>query len=165
MKRSKVDNIDLRILKILQNKGKVTNIQLSNEIGLSPAPTLERVKKLEQNGIIKGYHAKVNATALDLQFQALIQISLYRQAKNAVEEFKKAVTQIDEIIECYMITGGFDFIIKVMTNDITTFEKLLSEKLSLIEVIGNMQTMVILSTEKSSKVVPADYSTSFTLGE
>ncbi len=157
MARLKVDNLDLRILQILQNTGKVTNIQLSHEIGLSPAPTLERVKKLEQSGIIKGYHVEIDPNALKIKLNALIQVSLQRPVLNAQQIFQEKIEEIDEIIECYKITGNFDYMIKIMTEDIVSLEALITNKLSKIEAIGHMQTMIILSKDKDSKVVPAKY--------
>src|SRR5688572_13561008 len=96
-----LDKIDLKILKILQENGRITNLQLSNEIKLSPTPTLERVKKLENSQVIKSYHAVVNEEALGLGIKAIIQITLARQIENAIANFKKQVVKINEITECY----------------------------------------------------------------
>lgn len=153
-----LDATDKKILRILQERGKITNIQLSQEIGLSPAPTLERVKKLEKdNHIIQSYHAEVNAAALGLGFSALIHVSLTRQVTNAIENFIKQVHEIDEIVECYQLTGNFDYQLKIMVRDIPAFENLIANKLSQIEEIGQMQTMVVLSQIKDSKILPLDY--------
>lgn len=152
-----IDVIDLKILRILQERGKISNIQLSQEIGLSPAPTLERVKKLETSGMIKSYHAVIDASKLSLGFSALIQISLTRQINNAIKNFTKAITEIPEVIQCLQVTGNFDYQLLVIVKDIPAFEKLIADKLSKIEEIGQMQTMVVLSTIKDSKVLPVDY--------
>lgn len=152
-----IDSLDLKILKILQEKGKISNIQLSQEIGLSPAPTLERVKKLENSGMIKSYHAVINAHKLGLGFSALIQISLTRQINNAIKNFTKAISEIPEVTQCLQVTGNFDYQLLVIVKDIPAFEKLIADKLSKIEEIGQMQTMVVLSTIKDSKILPVDY--------
>jgi Lrp/AsnC family leucine-responsive transcriptional regulator len=154
-----LDAIDLKILKILQERGKITNIHLSQEIGLSPAPTLERVKKLEkaETPIIESYHAKVNESALGLGFSALIHVCLTRQVDNAINNFLKRVEEIDEIVECYQLTGSFDYQLRIMVRDIPAFEQLIASKLSTIEEIGQMQTMVVLSKIKDSKVLPLNY--------
>ncbi len=153
-----LDKTDLKILQILQSRGKITNIQLSQEIGLSPAPTLERVKKLEKEGrYIESYHAKVNEAALGLGFSALIHVSLTRQVNNAINNFIDHVESIDEIVECYQLTGNYDYQLKVMVKDIPAFENLIANKLSQIEEIGQMQTMVVLSKIKDSKVLPLQY--------
>ncbi|MCG3165695.1 MAG: Leucine-responsive regulatory protein [Bacteroidia bacterium] len=152
-----LDQTDLMILKLLQENGRKTNVQLSNEIGLSPAPTLERVKKLENSGIIKSYHAVVEEKSVDLGIKAMIQISLVRQKDNAIANFKKQIAKIDEITECYQVTGNFDYLLKVIVKDIPAFEKLIGEKLSKIADIGQMQTNVILSEVKKSPVLPLKY--------
>jgi Lrp/AsnC family leucine-responsive transcriptional regulator len=152
-----IDSIDLKILKILQERGKISNIQLSQEIGLSPAPTLERVKKLENSGMIKSYHAIIDANKLGLGFSALIQICLTRQINNAIKNFTKAINEIPEVIQCLQVTGNFDYQLLVIVKDIPSFERLIADKLSKIEEIGQMQTMVVLSSIKDSKVLPIDY--------
>lgn len=152
-----LDSIDLTILKILQEKGRITNLQLSQKIGLSPAPTLERVKKLENSNIIKGYYAKINPQALGIDIQAFIMISLTRQIDNAIKNFTKQINKIDEIVECYQITGNFDYILKIIVKDIRSFEQLIANKLSKIDEIRQMQTMIVLSTVKESSIIPYDY--------
>ncbi len=149
-----LDNIDLKILRILQENAKITNLQLSSEIGLSPAPTLERVKKLERKKLIKGYHAQLNSELVGIGISAIIQITLTRQVENAISNFKKEINKIPEIMECYQVTGNADYVIKVMMKDMRAFEELISQKLSKMEEIGQMQTMVILSQIKDSKVLP-----------
>jgi len=153
-----LDATDMKILRILQQRGKITNIQLSQEIGLSPAPTLERVKKLEkEHKIIQSYHAQLDAEQLGLGFSALIQVSLTRQIDNAINNFIGHVNAIDEIVECYQLTGNFDYQLRIMVKDIPAFERLIANKLSTIEEIGQMQTMVVLSEIKASKTLPLNY--------
>lgn len=152
-----LDKTDLKILKILQDDAKITNLQLSTEIGLSPAPTLERVKKLESAGLIKGYYTQLDAEALGIGIRAIIQITLTRQVENAISNFKKEINKIPEIMECYQVTGNADYVLIVMLKDIRDFESLISQKLSKMEEIGQMQTMVVLSKPKDSKVIPIEY--------
>ncbi len=150
----KLDKIDRKILEILQSNAKITNAQLSKDIGLSPAPTLERVKKLENMGIIKSYHAKLDTDKIGLGVSTFVQVSLIGHNKENIEEFVRQINQIEEIIECHHITGSGDFILKIITKDIATYQKLMLEKVSDIKVVDNMQSMVILSTFKDSKVMP-----------
>ena len=110
----KLDSIDLKILRILQDKGRITNLQLSQEIGLSPAPTLERVKKMESSGVIESYHAQINETILGIGIKAFISISLERQKVDSIVTFKEKIQSIPEIIECYQITGNADYFLKVV---------------------------------------------------
>lgn len=154
-----LDQTDLTILRILQEKGKITNLHLSKEIGLSPAPTLERVKKLENYNLIQGYHAEINAPVLGVGFTALVQVSLTRQIDNAINNFLQSINEMEEIVECYQLTGNFDYQLKIMVKDIPAFEELIREKLSKVEQIGQMQTLVVLSEMKKSHVIPMDYGT------
>ena len=157
MGKDKLDKTDLKILKKLQENGKITNLQLSEEIGLSPAPTLERVRKLEAAEIITGYHATVDGSLLGIGIKAFIQLSLGRQATNFISDFKQSIDDIQEIVECYQVTGTCDFLLKIEVADIPAFEDLITNKLSKVEEIGNMQTLVILSQPKNSRVVPTAY--------
>lgn len=150
----KLDHIDRKILTILQASAKITNAQLSKEIGLSPAPTLERVKKLENAGILKSYHAKVDTDKLGLGVSTFVLVSLKGHNKDNIDIFLAEINQIDEVIECHHITGSGDFILKIIAKDIGSYQKLMLEKVSNITVLDNMESMVILSTFKDSKVIP-----------
>jgi DNA-binding Lrp family transcriptional regulator len=152
-----LDKIDLKILRILQENAKITNLQLSGEIGLSPGPTLERVKKLETAKLIRGYHTQLDADALGLGISAIIQITLTRQVENAIVNFKQEINSIPEIMECYQVTGSADYVLIVIMKDIRDFESLISQKLSKMEEIGQMQTMIVLAKLKDSKVLPLRY--------
>lgn len=149
-----LDQIDVKILHHLQEKGRITNIQLSQKVGLSAAPTLERVKKLEKSGIIESYHARINPQKIGLGFSALINLSLTRQKDNAMQSFKSTIDKIPEIVECLQVTGNFDYQLRVVVKDIPAFEQLIAEKLSTIEEIGQMQTMVVLNAVKTSTGLP-----------
>ena len=157
MSGHKLDKIDLNILKILQENSKITNLDLSKKIGLSPAPTLERVKKLESAGIIKSYHALVNAQTIGLSVKTFVLVSLAWQKENALENFIAKVNEIDEIVECYIITGEADFLMQLVCHDIPSYEKLLFKTLSKIEEIERLKTLMTLSTVKDSKVLPFNY--------
>ncbi|MEY4903320.1 MAG: hypothetical protein RLZZ292_1135 [Bacteroidota bacterium] len=154
---NKLDKIDLKILQILQDSSKITNLDLSKKIGLSPAPTLERVKKLEQSGIVESYHAFVNAQTIGLNVKTFVMGSLAWQKPNALNNFLDKIKGIEEIVECYVITGEADFLMKVVCRDIPTYEQLLFKTLSQIEEIERLKTLMTLSTVKDSKVLPFDY--------
>ncbi len=153
----KLDKIDLRILKILQDQGRISNLQLSKEIDLSPAPTLERVRKLELSKIIKSYHAFLNEDLLGLDIKAIVQVSLTRQHENAMQSFSKKINEIDEIVECFQITGTYDYQLKVIVKDINALNELISEKLSKLPEIRKIQSYIILSTIKQSKSLPLKF--------
>lgn len=151
---NQLDEIDKKILKILQKNGRITNLQLSKEVDLSPAPTLERVRKLEKAGFIDGYEARLNHEKLGFGLQVVIQVSLLRQIENAMQKFVLQINQIDEIVECYQLTGDFDYLLKVMVKDIKELDLLINEKLSHIEEIGQMRSSVVLSHLKESSRIP-----------
>lgn len=151
---NKIDQIDRQILEILQSRAKITNARLSEEIGLSPAPTLERVKKLEQMGVITSYHARVDPQKIGLGVSTFVLVSLMGHNKANIEGFIQAINQIPEIIECHHITGAGDFILRIIAKDISSYQKLMLEKVSEIKEVDNMQSMVVLSTFKDSKVLP-----------
>ncbi len=154
MAKFKLDNIDRNILKILQKDGRITNSQLSKDIGLSPAPTLERVKKLEQIGYIKSYHAVLDKEKLGLGVTTFVMVSLKQHNKDTIDKFIESINTLEEVIECHHTTGTGDFMLKVVSEDISRYQKLMLEEISNIEVIADMQSMVILSTFKDSKAVP-----------
>ncbi|WP_323131539.1 Lrp/AsnC family transcriptional regulator [Reichenbachiella agarivorans] len=150
----KIDKIDKKILAILQSNGKITNAKLSEEIGLSPAPTLERVKKLEQSGVIKSYHAELNSEMLGLGVNTFVQVTLKGHNKQNIDSFLSKINEIEEVVECHHITGSGDFILKVMAQDIASYQLLMLEKVSDIDTVDSLQSMVILSTFKNSKQIP-----------
>jgi len=152
-----LDKIDFQILKILQENGRITNLQLSNEIGLSPAPTLERVRKIEQAGYIKSYHALVDEELLGLGIKTFIQVQLDFHKADSIKTFIEEVGRIKEVTECHHVTGSCDFLLKVYVKDIKSYENLIIEKISGISVVKNFQTMMVLSTNKKEPAVPLEY--------
>jgi Lrp/AsnC family leucine-responsive transcriptional regulator len=154
---TELDKIDLQILKILQANGRITNLQLSNEIGLSPAPTLERVRKLENAEYIKSYHALVDEEKLGLGIKTFIQVSLDFHKNNTIQVFLEEIQKIKEVTECHHVTGQCDFLLKVYVSNIKAYEQLIMEKISRIPVVKTFQTMMIMSTSKKEPVVPVEY--------
>jgi Lrp/AsnC family leucine-responsive transcriptional regulator len=152
-----LDKIDLNILKIMQENGRITNLQLSQYIGLSPAPTLERVRKLENSGYIKSYHALVDEEKLGLGIKTFIQVSLDFHQSDAIQTFLKEIQSIKEITECHHVTGQCDFVLKTYVKDIKTYEQLIIQKISKITVVKKFETMIIMSTSKKEPIVPLEY--------
>lgn len=154
---NKLDKLDYKILQILQENSKITNLDLSKRIGLSPAPTLERVKKLEQTEVITSYHARVNPLQLGLHVSSYVMGTLAWHKPNAMNNFLEKIQSIEEIVECYIITGDADFLMKVVCKDIPTYEQLLFKTLSQIDEIERLKTLMTLSLAKDKKVLPFDY--------
>lgn len=153
----KLDKTDLKILEFLQDNSKITNLELSKRINLSPAPTLERVRKLEQSNIIQSYHAKVNANALGLNVRSFVLVSLAWGKDNAFDNFVRQIQTIEEITECYIITGEADFLLKIICEDLEAYEKFLFKKLSVITEVERLKTLMSLSRIKKTKVLPFLY--------
>jgi Lrp/AsnC family transcriptional regulator, leucine-responsive regulatory protein len=154
MKNIKLDNTDRKILEMLQRNSNITNALLAKEIGLSPAPTLERVNKLENAGVIKSYHAVIDPASVGLGVSTFVMVTLKGHNKENIDKFMKAIEQVNEVIECHHITGTGDFILKTICADIAAYQQLMLEKVSNIDVVDSLQSMVILSTLKDSKVLP-----------
>jgi DNA-binding Lrp family transcriptional regulator len=152
--KHKLDPTDRKILEILQANSNITNAQLAQEIGLSPAPTLERVKKLENSGVIKSYHAVVDMASVGLGVSTFVMVSLKGHNKENIAKFVSAIQTIEEVIECHHVTGQADFILKIVAPDIPSYQNIMLEKVTTIEVVDNMQSTIILSTFKDSKAIP-----------
>jgi DNA-binding Lrp family transcriptional regulator len=146
----KLDATDRKILEILQKNSNITNAQLAKEIGLSPAPTLERVNKLETSGVIRSYHAVIDPASVGLGVSTFVMASLKGHNKENIT----AIKMVDEVVECHHITGSGDFILKIVCADIAAYQQLMLDKVSNIEVVDSLQSMVILSTFKDSKSLP-----------
>jgi Lrp/AsnC family leucine-responsive transcriptional regulator len=150
----KFDKKDKQILEILQTNGRITNAQLALDVGLSPAPTLERVKKLEKTGIIESYHAHLNHAAIGLGVSTFVRVTLKGHNKETINRFANEVQKIDEVVECHHTTGSADFMLKVVAQDIPAYQDLMLENITEITEINEIESMVILSTLKDTKAVP-----------
>ncbi len=152
----KLDKIDFNILRILQERGRITNAQLATEVGLSPAPTLERVRKLETTGLIESYHALVNANKLGLSIIVFIEVRLNYHSHFKIEQFIETIQGLPEIVEAYHITGDGDFLLKMYTPSISDYQAFIVEKLSKIEGVGHIQSKVVMAEIKKSMGLPID---------
>lgn len=121
---SSLDRIDIKILDLLQKDGRLSNIKLAEEVNLSPTAVLARVQKLTKEGFILGYEAKLNPDYLNSSFVVFVEILLDKTTPNALEEFSEAVIEYPEIVECHMISGGFDFVVKIRCENMEEFRKI-----------------------------------------
>ena len=150
----KLDNINRRILAILQNDCSITKADLAREVGLAPASTLERIKKLENNGVITGYAALVNHEKVGKPILAIVEITMADHSAASIKTFQDAVQKIPEILECYHVAGEKDFILKIVAADIPDYERLAVTKIAVIPNIGRVSTMFVLSTKKQLTSIP-----------
>lgn len=145
----KLDKMDLEILKHLQHDGNMTNVALAKKINISPPPTLERVKKLEKNGVIKKYVALVEPASVGIGLHTFVEVKLIKHSRESVSGFFEAIKNVDEIMECHHVTGDADFLLKIAVKDISAFEDLVLHRLTVLPHVGNLKTMVVLSTVKN----------------
>jgi Lrp/AsnC family transcriptional regulator, leucine-responsive regulatory protein len=124
------DEIDQRILKELQENGRLTNVELADRVGLSPSPCLRRVRALEKSGVIKGYKTLVDQETIGLPVSVFVMVSLEKQVEGVLEEFEKRIRSLPEVMECYLMTGEMDYLLRVVTRDIQTYERFLIHDLT-----------------------------------
>ena len=150
----KLDSIDLRILAELQNDGALSNVALAKKVHLSPSPCLARVKALEAAGVISRYVALANAGALGLGLNVFINISLKTQNKEALAEFEQRIAEHDEVMECYLMTGDSDYLIRVAVADIGALEKFILEQLTPIAGIEKIRSSFALKLVRYKTALP-----------
>jgi Lrp/AsnC family leucine-responsive transcriptional regulator len=143
-----LDEVDIQILDLLQRDGRMTNADLAKSVGLSPPSVLQRVRALEKAGLIRGYVALLDAERLGLRVLAWVQISLALHQEQPIERFRKSIQDIPEILECYHLSGDFDFLLKVIVKDMRSYEAFIREKLSKIKGIGQIKTSIVFGTNK-----------------
>ncbi len=148
-----LDKIDQKILKLLQDDGRISNVKLAHMIHLSPTPCLERVKRLEKEGFIKNYVAILDPKMLGSALVSFIEVSLDRTTTRALDDFRRIILNMDEVQECHMVAGGFDYLIKVRTQDMEHYRKFLGEKLSSIKDISTTHTYVVMEEIKASSAI------------
>ncbi len=149
-----IDSTDLRILTELQNDSSLTNIKLARRVHLSPSPCLTRVKSLEAAGVITRYVALVNPKQLGLTLSVFISISLKEQSKSALAEFEQRIAEHDEVMECYLMTGDSDYLIRVAVTDISALEKFILDQLSPISGIEKIRSSFALKQVRYKTALP-----------
>ena len=149
-----IDNIDKKILETLQEDGRIKNSDLAKIINISPPPTSERVKKLEKNGYIKKYVALVDPTKVGITCFTYVEVTLIRHGKDAIERFMSSIVELNEVLECHHITGGADFLLKIATKDIPTYEQFIIHPLTALPDVQHLKTLVVLSTLKQETKIP-----------
>jgi len=149
-----IDSTDLRILTELQNDSSLTNVELARRVHLSPSPCLTRVKSLEAAGVITRYVALVNPKQLGLTLSVFISISLKEQSKSALAEFEQRIAEHDEVMECYLMTGDSDYLIRVAVTDISALEKFILDQLSPISGIEKIRSSFALKQVRYKTALP-----------
>ena len=135
-----LDKIDSRILEIIQEEARISNTDLADRVGLSPSPCWRRVRALESNGIIERYVTLVNAKAVGLPINVFATVTLEKQVEPALEAFEKAVTERPEVMECNLMTGEFDYLLRVVVPDLAAYERFLMDHLTRIKGIASIKS-------------------------
>lgn len=150
----KLDTVDLRILRELQADGSLSNVELARRVHLSPSPCLARVKALEAAGVISRYVALANATALGLGLNVFISISLKAQNKEALADFEHRIAEQEEVMECYLMTGDSDYLIRVALANMAALERFILEQLSPIPGIEKIRSSFALKQVRYKTALP-----------
>src|SRR5512141_2338710 len=149
-----LDALDLKILAELQQDGSLTNVELARRVHLSPSPCLMRVKALEKNGVIQRYVALADPKALGLGLNVFINISLKEQTKKSLAEFERRIAEHDEVMECYLMTGDSDYLIRVAVPDIAALERFILEQLTPIPGIEKIRSSFALKQVRYKTALP-----------
>ena len=147
-----LDRIDLHILSILQDDGRIVMKDLAERVGLSLTPCIERVKRMERDGVIAGYHARVAPRALGLQVLVFVEITLRQKSEQAFERFRRAMLAIHEVMECHLVSGDFAYLIKARIPEMTEYRRLLGEILHVADG-GQSKSYVVMEEVKETLAV------------
>lgn len=149
-----LDDIDRQLLAELQANGRITNVELASRVGLTAPPCLRRVRALEEAGIIEGYHAQLNAGQLGFGITVFAMVSLKGQAEASLREFEDYVRALPEVRECHMLNGEIDFILKIVSRDLQSFQEFLTGKLTPAPNVASVKTSLTIRTSKNEPGVP-----------
>ena len=149
-----LDRIDLRILGALQRDGRISNLKLADTVSLSPTAVLARVQRLTREGFIRGYHAELDPGKLGRGMVVFVEVLLDRTTPNVFDQFKAAVQVHDEIMECHMVAGGFDYLIKARVADMDAYRVFLGDILVRMPGVRETRTYAVLEEVKSTTVLP-----------
>lgn len=149
-----IDKYDRRILDLLQRDGRITNVDLAEKINLSESATLRRVRALEEEGYIDRYAALVNQAAVGLSNNVFVHIVLHREEQSELDAFEKAVRDIPEVMECYLMTGDFDYLLRVVVTDMADFERVHKEGLTRLPGVSRVNSSFAIRTVKKRTELP-----------
>lgn len=149
-----IDAKDRQILRALQKDGRLTNLDLAAQVNLSPSPCLRRVRLLEEAGVISGYTAVVDPRAVGLKVTAFIRITLARHDRAAVTRFEARVQDIDEVLDCHLLTGEADYLLRVVVPDLDAYEVFVRTRLHEIEGVASITTSLVYGAVKASRALP-----------
>lgn len=149
-----MDAIDAKILRALQRDGRLTNLDLAGEVGLSPSPCLRRVRALETSGVILGYSALVDQKACGYPITCLVRIRLANHGQETVRAFEQKIAETDAILDCYLVTGGADYELRVVARSLEDYEQLVRQTIQKLPGIASIETSFAYGVVKKSRILP-----------
>ncbi|MCW8125217.1 Lrp/AsnC ligand binding domain-containing protein [Microbulbifer halophilus] len=154
---NELSTIDRNILRVLQKNGRTSYAELARQVGLTATPCVERVKRLESDGVIQGYTTLIDPEYLDAALVVFVQIRLNRSAQDAFEEFRSAVAALPEVQECYLVSGNFDYLIKARVADMSAYRRFYGETLLTLPEVQECTSYVVMEQVKETLEVPVHY--------
>tara|TARA_R110002096_G_scaffold169810_2_gene341636 strand:- start:1094 stop:1573 length:480 start_codon:yes stop_codon:yes gene_type:complete len=154
MGRVKLDAVDRKILTCLQSEGRITNVELANRVGITAPPCLRRVRALEEEGYVQGYHAHLNQEALGYGLTVFAMVGLHSQAESDLQKFEECVKDWPMVRECFMLNGEIDFILKIVAHDLASFQQFLTGELTPAPNVASVKTSLTIRTSKHAPGVP-----------
>ena len=151
--KHKLDKLDRNILRELQKDGRITNLELARRVGLSATPCLNRVKHLEKTGCIEYYTVRVNPDFVDAKLLVFVEVRLERTSRNVFANFRNAVRKLPEILECHLVSGDFDYLLKARVKDMQAYRTLLGETLLLLPHINSTRTYMVMESVKETDII------------
>ena len=148
------DKIDLRILRVLQKDGRISNLKLAEEVHLSPTAVLERVKRLTREGYILGYEARLNPVKLGAGLMVFVEVLLDRTVHDVMDSFRAAVQVRPEILECHLVAGGFDYLLKTRVSDMAAYRSFVGEVIWTLPGVRETRTYAVMEEVKSTAMLP-----------
>lgn len=157
MKRKPLDRLDVSILRELQADGRISYVDLADKVGLSSTPCIERVKRLEKEGYIQGYYARLDPQLLDFSMLVFVEISLSYQTPDAFQEFSKAIKRLPYILDCHLVSGDADYLVKARINDMSEYRALLGDMLLTLPGVKNSKSYIVMEEVTETLSLPVEY--------
>jgi len=154
VKTRQLDRTDRQILTVLQAEGRISNLALARKVNLTPTPCLERVRRLERDGYITGYTALLDPKKVDAGLLVFVEISLLRNSPDAFSDFRREASRLTGILECHLVSGNFDYLIKARVKDMDEYRKLLGEKILALPGVSDSRSYVVMEEVKESTAIP-----------
>lgn len=154
MREGELDAIDLKILALLQHDGKAQNTQIANEVGLYPSSCLRRIRRLEEQGYIQKYVALLEPSSLGFKTTVFVQVKIQNHSLTAIERFEEALRRLPEVLECHLLMGNTDYLLKVAVRDIEDYNRFLTKKLRPVPGIFSIESMTSMHVVKNTTALP-----------